>query len=101
MNSAARMSNPVSIAKIIALLSGAAVGALLARWCDELLANRAQKKSEYDKARYAQGLGPVSEQTSARTILTPEDLKPRNGLFSWQSEEGERDESDWRGNEPI
>ncbi|HLZ55660.1 MAG TPA: hypothetical protein VKR06_01830 [Ktedonosporobacter sp.] len=82
------MTNPVTIAKIIALLGGAALGALLARWYDEFEANRAQKRSEYDRARYGQGLGPIAEQqASTRTILTPEDVKTSNPFMAWELDE--------------
>ena len=46
------------LAKLVALAGGAITGALLARWCDELLAKRAEERSTYDKRRYEQGLPP-------------------------------------------
>lgn len=49
-----------TVAKVAALAGGAIIGALLAHWCDELLSSRMQKKSEYDKMRYAQGLSPLA-----------------------------------------
>ena len=50
------------LVKIVALAGGAVVGALLARWCDDLLATKAEKRSEYDRTRYAQGLAPRAPQ---------------------------------------
>ena len=49
-----------TVAKVVALAGGAVIGALLARWCDELLSTHMQEKSEYDKTRYAQGLAPLA-----------------------------------------
>lgn len=55
------LNNAVTtMAKVAALAGGAVIGALLARWCDELLSARMQEKSEYDKMRYAQGLAPLA-----------------------------------------
>lgn len=55
------LNNAVTtMAKVVALAGGAVIGALLARWCDELLSARMQEKSEYDKTRYAQGLAPLA-----------------------------------------
>lgn len=50
--------------KVILFVTGAFLGALLARWCDQLLISRAKRQSEYDKTRYAQGLGPLSPPSS-------------------------------------
>jgi hypothetical protein len=47
-----------TLVKVVALAGGAVIGVLLGRWCDDLLAARAEKRSDYDKTRYAQGLGP-------------------------------------------
>jgi hypothetical protein len=47
------------ITKVVALTGGAILGALLTRWWDETVKNRAQQRSEYDRQRYAQGLGPL------------------------------------------
>jgi hypothetical protein len=47
-----------TLLKAIALAGGAVIGVLLGRWCDELLAAQAEKRSEYDRTRYAQGLAP-------------------------------------------
>jgi hypothetical protein len=59
------MNNPTSVLlKVVALAGGAVVGALLSRWVDELISKQAQSQSEYDKARYAQGLGPITPQSS-------------------------------------
>ena len=83
--------NPATIVKIVALLGGAAVGALLARWLDEWQYSRAQERSEYDRARYRQGLGPVAQQQAGtRTVLTPEDLKTSNPFLAWEPDEEER-----------
>ena len=51
-----------ALAKVIVLSGGALVGAILANWLDKVLYERAHEKSEYDKKRYAQGLGPLSPQ---------------------------------------
>jgi hypothetical protein len=60
------MNNPTSVLlKAMALAGGAVVGALLSRWVDELISKQAQSQSEYDKARYAQGLGPITPQSSS------------------------------------
>jgi hypothetical protein len=48
-----------TLVKVIALAGGAALGALLARWLDELLASQAQERHDFDKSRYEQGLAPV------------------------------------------
>jgi len=50
------------LVKIAVLASGAVVGALLARWWDDLLATKAEKRSDYDRTRYAQGLAPRAPQ---------------------------------------
>ncbi len=48
-----------AIAKVAMLAGGAVVGAVLARLCDEWIASHSHTQSEYDKTRYAQGLGAV------------------------------------------
>jgi hypothetical protein len=48
------------LVKVIALAGGAALGALLARWLDELLVSQAQERHDFDKSRYEQGLTPVA-----------------------------------------
>jgi len=48
------------IVKVVVLAGGATMGALLARWCDDLISTRMYDMSEYDKTRYAQGLAPLS-----------------------------------------
>lgn len=53
-----------SLLRVAALAGGAVLGALLARWVDDMLSTRVQEQAEYDKARYAQGLTPVSFQPS-------------------------------------
>ena len=70
------MNNAVTaIAKVAALAGGAVIGALLARWCDELLSARMQDKSEYDKTRYAQGLAPL-----APPYTKGQEPNPMNGI---------------------
>ncbi|GAC1681405.1 MAG: hypothetical protein PVS3B3_01140 [Ktedonobacteraceae bacterium] len=52
------MSNVgTAIAKVAMLASGAVLGAFLARLYDDWLASHSHTQSEYDKTRYAQGLG--------------------------------------------
>jgi len=59
------MNNPGTVLiKVVALAGGAILGALLSRWVDDLLAKQSQSQSDYDKARYAQGLGPIAPQPS-------------------------------------
>jgi hypothetical protein len=48
-----------TLIKLTALLGGGLIGALLGRWYDELLSAQAEKRSEHDKTRYAQGLAPI------------------------------------------
>jgi hypothetical protein len=57
------MNNPGTILKVVALAGGAIVGALLSRWVDDLLSKQARSQSDYDKVRYAQGLGPIPSQS--------------------------------------
>lgn len=57
------MSNfSTTLAKIVVLTGGAVLGALLARWCDELIMSQARQQSDYDRTRYEQGLAPRSIQ---------------------------------------
>ena len=60
------MSNLGSaLVKLVALAGGAIAGALLSRWYDEVMTERAERteeRSERDKTRYAQGLSPIGEQ---------------------------------------
>lgn len=67
------MSNFAAVlAKLTALAGGALAGALLARWFDELLVAQTTQRSDYDKVRYAQGLGPVERRPQApRGIQAP------------------------------
>lgn len=53
-----------TLAKIVALASGAIAGAMLTEWLDKLIASRAQEKLEYDNSYYAQGLKPHSQPPS-------------------------------------
>lgn len=62
------MNNAAAALMRIAVLAGGAVmGALLARWVDDLVANQSQHRSDYDKSRYGQGLSPVSSPSSKDT----------------------------------
>ncbi|GAC1397961.1 MAG: hypothetical protein NVS4B12_05720 [Ktedonobacteraceae bacterium] len=55
-----RMSNVgTAIAKVAMLAGGAVLGAFLARLCDEWIASHSHAQSDYDRTRYAQGLGAV------------------------------------------
>ena len=57
------MNNLASpLLKLTALLGGAILGALLGRWFDKVLTERAVEQSESDRTRYAQGLAPISPQ---------------------------------------
>ena len=49
-----------TVAKVAMLATGAVLGAVLARLCDEWIAAHSHTQSEYDKTRYAQGLGAVA-----------------------------------------
>lgn len=54
------MSNVgTALAKVAMLAGGAVLGAFLARLCDEWIASHSHTQSDYDKTRYAQGLGAV------------------------------------------
>ena len=59
------MNNPGTILKVVAVAGGAILGALLSHWVDDLIARQARPQSDYDKERYAQGLGPIPPQSSA------------------------------------
>jgi len=48
-----------TVAKVAMLAGGAVLGAVLARVCDGWIAAHSHTQSEYDKTRYAQGLGAV------------------------------------------
>lgn len=56
-----------ALLRITALAGGAAAGALLARWLDEYMVARSQQKTDVDKGRYAQGLGPIGMDAPADT----------------------------------
>ncbi len=57
------MNNLISsLVKLTALVTGAALGALLARLYDEIRYTQAQEQSQRDKTRYAQGLTPIERQ---------------------------------------
>jgi hypothetical protein len=51
-----------TLAKMAALTGGAIIGAILINWWDQRLSQYAQKQSDYDKARYSQGLSPIEAQ---------------------------------------
>lgn len=51
-----------ALIKVAMLASGAFLGAVLARWCDQLLVNRSQQQSDTDRTRYAEGLRPLSPE---------------------------------------
>ena len=51
-----------ALIKIAMLASGAFLGAVLARWCDQLLVNRSQQQSNADRTYYAEGLRPLSPE---------------------------------------
>ena len=48
-----------SLLKLAVLAGGAVIGTLVARWMEETITARAEERSEHDKMRYAQGLGPL------------------------------------------
>lgn len=83
------MSNPgVTVAKVVMLAGGAVIGALLARWVDDLLAAQGDeqyKQAEYDRNRYAQGLSakPLDPQGPP---LTTFDVQPDDAQQSGQYE---------------
>lgn len=59
------MNNVATALMRIAVLAGGAVmGALLARWVDDLVATQSQHRSDFDKFRYSQGLSPISSPPS-------------------------------------
>ena len=51
-----------SVMKLMALAGGAVIGTLIARWMEEAITTKAEERSERDKTRYAQGLGPLELQ---------------------------------------
>lgn len=55
-----------TLVKLAALAGGAVLGALLARWFEKELTERAEEQSERDKTRYAQGLPPISPKTEGK-----------------------------------
>ncbi len=63
-----------AIVKIVALTGGAIAGAMLANWCDKVLTNMLHERSEFDKARYSQGL--ASKEFSGQHKRLP-DTEPR------------------------
>ena len=75
------MNNVAAALMRIAVLAGGAVmGALLARWVDDLVANQSQHRPDYDKSRYAQGLSPVSSPSKdASNIYTIHSINESEG----------------------
>ncbi|GHO43204.1 hypothetical protein [Ktedonospora formicarum] len=61
-----------SLVKLVALIGGATVGALIANWLDEQIMERSRKRSEYDRSRYEQGLGPITTTRSGEKISSEE-----------------------------
>lgn len=66
--------------KVVATVSGAIIGVLLARWLDEVRLSQALGRSEHDKHHYARGLAPlpqppiIKEQELRRDYGTDNDL---------------------------
>lgn len=58
-----------TLVKLMALAGGAAVGALLSRLYDEMMTQRAEERSQYDKMRYEQGLSARGEQGQGQQPL--------------------------------
>ncbi len=56
-----------SLAKLIAMATGAALGILLAQWYDKVYNAHLEEQSQHDKTRYAQGLAPI-ERSQAYPI---------------------------------
>jgi hypothetical protein len=56
-----------SLVKITMFAGGAVLGSLLARWLEEVMTRRVEKRSDFDKTRYEQGLAPV--------VITPVENK--------------------------
>lgn len=52
-----------SLLKMAALVGGAVLGTILARVVDKILSEQMQTRSEYDRTRYEQGLGPIKQGT--------------------------------------
>ena len=51
-----------SLLKMVALAGGAVIGTLIARWMEEAITSKSEERSEHDRTRYAQGLGPLEIQ---------------------------------------
>jgi hypothetical protein len=67
------MSNiGAALVKVAVMAAGAVAGALLARWYDDFMAAEIEKRSLYDKTRYAQGLAPIKEQPQLPQQLSGE-----------------------------
>jgi hypothetical protein len=60
----------IAMIKIAVAAGGAALGVLLARWSDELISARLHEKSDFDKTRYAQGLGPQQPVQPVQPVQT-------------------------------
>ena len=57
------MKDSSPLLKVVVLAGGAVLGVLVSRWVDDFLAKQGRSEPDYDKERYAQGLGPISSQT--------------------------------------
>jgi uncharacterized membrane-anchored protein YhcB (DUF1043 family) len=79
MNNAA-----TALLRIAALASGAVIGALLARLLDEFMASQSQEQTDHDKVRYAQGLSPITSQSTRETsnIYTIDEVKHNDEYFA-------------------
>ena len=51
-----------SLAKLIEMAAGAAIGVLLAQLYDKVYNARLEEQSQHDKTRYARGLPPIERQ---------------------------------------
>jgi hypothetical protein len=79
------MSNTgATLAKVVMLAGGAVIGALLARWLDDLLeaqGDEQYRQAEYDRNRYSQGLAakPLEPQGPPQTPfqVTPEETQQK------------------------
>ncbi len=51
-----------SLAKLMALATGAMLGVLLSRWYEQARSARVEQQFQRDKAHYSRGLSPVERQ---------------------------------------
>lgn len=54
----------LTITKVAALAGGAIMGAFLANLLDKFISAQFHERPDYDKSRYAQGLTPITSQSS-------------------------------------